>query len=92
MSTDQERERNEDQERQKRESRNVRIGQRVIQTLGRPEGLKAVQVRPLWADHYRVNVLAGVDAVSVKITRSYFVEADADGNIIESTPKITRPS
>ena len=91
MSIKRERELDEHQERQERESRNARIGQRVIQTLGRPDGLQGVQVRPLWEDHYRVNVFVGADAASVKITSSYFVEADADGNIIESTPKITGP-
>ena len=88
MSNREERERDEHQEQQARESRNARIGQRVIHALGQPDGLRAVQVRRLWEDHYRVNVLVGADAVSAKIANSYFVQADADGNIIESTPKI----
>jgi hypothetical protein len=92
MSTRQERERGKYQERQERDGRNARIGQRVIHILGQPDELREVQVRRLWEDHYRVNVLVGADAFSAKIASSYFVEADADGNIIESTPKLVGPS
>ena len=66
------------------------IGKRVIDTLGKPGGLHKVQVRRLWDDHYRVNVLIGEDAASAKIANSYFLEADSDGNIVGSTPKITK--
>ena len=31
----------------------------VLRALGRPADFQAVQVRPLWAGHYRVNVLVG---------------------------------
>jgi hypothetical protein len=55
------------------------IGKRVIDTLGKPGGLHKVQVRRLWDDHYRVNVLIGEDAASVTIANSYFLEADSDG-------------
>jgi hypothetical protein len=48
------------------------------------------QVRPLWQDHYRVNVFIGADAASAKIAHSYFLVVNSDGNIIASTPKITR--
>jgi hypothetical protein len=44
----------------------------------------------LWEDHYRVNVFVGVDAASAKVANSYFLVADIDGNILTSTPKITR--
>jgi hypothetical protein len=83
---------NQEREREPCEGRNSLIGKQVIHTLGRPEGLLGVQVRPLWQDHYRVNVLVGADAASAIIAHSYFVEADVDGNIIESTPKIAAPS
>ena len=66
------------------------IGKRVIDTLGKPGDLHKVQVRRLWDDHYRVNVLIGEDAASAKIANSYFLEADSDGNIVGSTPKITK--
>jgi hypothetical protein len=37
-----------------------------------------------------VNILVGLDAASVKVAHSYFLVADSDGNILASTPKITR--
>jgi len=49
-----------------------------------------VQVRHLWEDRYRVNVLVGPETVSGKVLHSYFLVADLEGNIIESAPKITR--
>ena len=49
-----------------------------------------VQVRLLWGNYYRVNVCLGPDAASVKVAQSYFLKVDGDGNIVESTPKITR--
>ena len=66
------------------------IGEQVLHLLGEPEGLHLVQVRPLWKDHYRVNVLTGDDAISIRIANSYFVEADRDGNIVASSPAITK--
>lgn len=66
------------------------IGNRVIHTLGQPGDLHLVQVRHLWEDRYRVNVLVGAEAASAKVLHSYFLVADLDGNIIESAPKITR--
>jgi len=85
MSTKQEQNREEHKE---REGRDARIRQRVIRTLGPPAAFQAVHVRALWEDHYRINVFIGVDALSAKIAHSYFVQADVDGNIIESSPKI----
>jgi hypothetical protein len=79
-----------DPEIQKRQQRNAVIGKHVLHTLGQPGDLHRVQVRPLWEDHYRVNILVGADAVSAKVAHSYFLVADSDGNIIASTPKITR--
>lgn len=68
--------------------RDARILQRVMHALGRHGRPYAVQVRPLWENHYRVNVFIGADATSARIAHSYFVEADAEGNIIESTPNL----
>jgi hypothetical protein len=59
-------------------------------SLGAPGDLLTVQVRPLWANHYRVNVFVGVDVVTAKVAHSYFLTADANGNITESTPKINK--
>jgi hypothetical protein len=66
------------------------IGEHVIHSLGQPDDLYMVQVRPLWEGHYRVNVFVGADAASLKVAHSYFLVADGDGNILTSTPKVTR--
>jgi hypothetical protein len=58
--------------------------------LGQPNDLQRVQVRRLWEDHYRVNVLVGADAASVKVAHSYFLVADSDGTILTSVPTIAR--
>jgi hypothetical protein len=69
---------------------NPAIGEHVLQALGRPDRLHAVQVRPLWEGRYRVNVLVGADATAATIAHSYFLVADDDGNVLASTPDITR--
>jgi predicted NBD/HSP70 family sugar kinase len=66
------------------------IAHGVINALGQPGNLHKVQVRSLWQDHFRVNVLVGGDALSARIAHSYFLVADGDGNIIAATPKIAR--
>jgi hypothetical protein len=58
--------------------------------LAHVAALHTVQVRHLWEDHYRVNVFVGLDAASAKVANSYFLVADSDGNIVASTPKITK--
>ncbi len=78
------------QEKQARQQRKAVIGKHVINTLGQPDNLHRVQVKHLWEDHYRVNVLVGVDAASAKVANSYFLAVDSDGNILASTPKITK--
>ena len=74
---------------QERAARKPRIVERVLSALGHSHDCRTVQVKPLWAYNYRVNVLVGADAVSAKIAHSYFVETDLEGNIIESTPRIS---
>ena len=69
---------------------NALISKNLMQTLGQPGELERVQVRHLWDDHYRVNVLIGPDAASARVANSYFVVADGDGNILTSTPQLTR--
>jgi hypothetical protein len=66
------------------------IGGQVLHALGQPDGLLRVQVRPLWEHHFRVNVLVGADAASAKVANSYFLVTDGGGNILASTPAITR--
>jgi hypothetical protein len=68
----------------------ARIGRQVLQALGEPSGLRAVNVRRLWEDHYRVNVLVGGDATSATIAHSYFLKADGTGHVITATPSILR--
>jgi hypothetical protein len=80
----------EDPEQHKRAMLNALIGEQVIHVLGQPDNLLQMQVRLLWQNHYRVNVLIGADAASARIANSYFVKSDSDGNIVESTPKISK--
>ncbi len=75
---------------QKRPELGPVIGKQVMQALGKPDDLLRVEVRQLWAAYYRVNVLTGKDAASIRIANSYFLEADGDGNIVGSTPTIAR--
>ena len=90
MQTKPPREQHIDLERHKRETLNALIGERVIHTLGEPADLLQVQVRRLWENYYRVNILIGADAASGKVANSYFLQADGEGNILQSTPKILK--
>ncbi|HEX3148109.1 MAG TPA: hypothetical protein VHR66_08485 [Gemmataceae bacterium] len=72
------------------ESLHTRIGANLLRTLGQPKDLHAVQVRPLWERHYRVNVLIGKDAAAITVAHSFFLEADATGNIVTTTPALAR--
>jgi len=62
----------------------------VLSVLGRPAERHRVQVRCVWGHHYRVNVFVGPDAASFKVAHSYFLKADRNGKILNSTPAITR--
>ena len=77
-------------EHEKRETVDNRIREQVIHALGTPADLHDVQVRMVWADHYRVNVFVGANAGSVKVANSFFVVIGSDGNLITATPKITK--
>src|SRR5438094_10527826 len=66
------------------------IGEQVVHILGSPDELLGVHVRPLWKDHYRVNVFVGKDATSARVANSFFLVVDGDGNIVTSSPKIAR--
>jgi hypothetical protein len=90
MSSQQQDNQHREQEKQTRQQRKTAIGKQVIHNLGQPGQLHGVQVRHLWGDHYRVNILVGLDAASAKVAHSYFLVADGDGNILTSTPKIIR--
>jgi hypothetical protein len=62
----------------------------VLGRLGQPEDLHAVQVRPVSGGRYRVNVYVRAEAASFRVAHSYFVEADADGRVLASSPAIAR--
>jgi hypothetical protein len=72
------------------QQRSALIVEQLMHALGRPALLYRVEVRSLWEDHYRVNVFVGADAASTRIAQSYFLVCDGVGNILASTPKITR--
>lgn len=72
------------------ETLSVLIGRDVIRALGKPEKLLKVKVIPVGGSNFRVNVLVGNDANSASITDSFFVAADAKGNITDSSPSIVR--
>jgi hypothetical protein len=76
----------------KQESQRVSavISKHVLHALGQPANLQGVQVRPVWKDHYRVNVLVGLDPASVRVAHSYFLVADGDGNIVACAPRMTK--
>ena len=90
MQTREQREQEKDLERHERDELNSLIAEQVLHTLGRPADLLQVQVRFLWENCYRVNVFLGLDAASAKVGHSYFVEADCEGKISVSTPKIKK--
>jgi hypothetical protein len=49
-----------------------------------------VDVRQLWEQHYRVNVLVGVNLASARVAHSYFLVTDGDGNVVTAEPKLSR--
>jgi hypothetical protein len=68
----------------------ARIGRQVLQALGEPPGLRGVQVKRLWGDRYRANVVVGREVTTAAVAHSYFLETDAAGAIVTATPAITR--
>ena len=66
------------------------VGAAVLNTLGRPDGLFRVSVVRLWRNRYRVNVHTGPDAVSTRISDSFFVAVDKAGAVVESNPALPR--
>jgi hypothetical protein len=78
------------QEKHERQEQSAALGQLVLHTLGQPPDLQSVQVRPLWEDHYRVNVLVGPDAASTRVAHSYFLVVDSAGKVLTTTPTLRR--
>ena len=79
-----------DDSKQAQELKKSEISKHVFQSLGQPGALQNLQVRHLWNDNYRVNVLVGSDAASANVAHSYFMTVDNDGSIISSSPSISR--
>jgi len=90
MTAEQQEEQHAKRESREREQASTAVDNHVLHTLGRPDGLHRVQVRALWEDRYRVNVLVGPDAASAKVAHSYFLATDADGKVLACPPKLTR--
>jgi hypothetical protein len=83
-------ERNRNLDAQQRETFHAIIAEQVMHRLGQPRNLIDVQVRPLWANRFRVNVFVGADVTSPRVANSYFLVIDNNGNITEATPAITK--
>jgi hypothetical protein len=79
-----------DKERQGPEKLKLLIGSHVLRALGGAGGKGRVEVRPLWDGYYRVNLIVGDGPGCVTIARSYFLRADGAGNVLESTPNLTK--
>jgi hypothetical protein len=62
----------------------------VLGALGRPLDFLQITARQITENSYRVNVIAGTDAVSARIAHSFFVTADANGNLTGSDPVIMK--
>ena len=76
--------------RKRASARNNLVREQVVHALGKPTDLRDVQVKKLWADHYRVNILVGPNPASIRVAHSYFVVIDSEGSLIASTPEITK--
>lgn len=90
MPTTLQRDRDEEPRPDVRASLDDRIADRVIHSLGKPGDLLKVQVRRVGSDRYRVNVFVGDDFLTGRIADSFFLTADGEGNILDSSPKIAR--
>lgn len=61
------------------------ISEQVTHALGNPANLLEVQVKMVWDDHYRVNVLTGPHLGNAQVAHSFFVVTDSNGNLLDST-------
>jgi hypothetical protein len=66
------------------------ILKQVIQQLGQPAGRFRVQIRKLWDDRYRVNIVEGPEVGADVIAHSFFLVTDNHGTIVAATPRITK--
>jgi len=80
----------EDQSPEQRHALHDVIREQILRALGRPADLLKVQIRKVWDEHYRVNVLVGPDAGSVRLANSYFVVVNSAGGLVTTTPTIEK--
>jgi hypothetical protein len=73
-----------------REAMKALIRTQVVRSLGTPDDMLKVLVHPVGQDSFRVNVVVGKTVSTARIAESFFLTADVEGNILASTPKITR--
>ena len=66
------------------------IAEVVLSRLGEPGDLHSVQVKRAFGDKFRVNVYVRADAGSYRVAHSFFLQADSDGNVLTSSPAISR--
>lgn len=66
-----------------------KIRSQVVGTLGEQDCFQHIQVRRLWENRYRVNVLAGSSSLCVEILHSFFVISDDEGTILTSLPEMS---
>jgi hypothetical protein len=69
---------------------NTLIAEQVMDTLGKPDDLLGVEVRPLWAGRYRANVFTGAHVTAARVAHSHFLAVDGNGTITAASPTITR--
>ena len=62
----------------------------IMATLGRPNNFLRITARQITGSGYRVNVVTGIDAASARIAHSFFITADANGNVTNSDPAILK--
>jgi hypothetical protein len=90
MTTTLQRDRDEELRRDMRDTVNDLIREQVVHSLGTPDDLLKVEVRRVASDRYRANVFVGKDVSSGRITDSFFLTTDGEGNILTSSPEIVR--
>jgi hypothetical protein len=90
MPTNQQGKQHADPATQRLPERDALISRHVLCALGQPDAPHRVEVRHLWEEHYRVNVLVEAGTASWRVAYSYFLVTDESGAVLESTPVITR--
>jgi hypothetical protein len=65
------------------------IRDNLLRAIGEPADFFQLQVKSLWGDYFRANVLVGT-FTECKVARSYFIKATPDGEIVTAVPAIKR--